>query len=134
MAAARELTVTMRMAEQFKTLLPIFMQTAKSNIVRNRPEVEKDFDALMPLLLAAASARSSELVDAIAVSYANVLTVSEMREINAFYKSAVGQTLITKMPALTQQSVAAGQAWGRSIATGLRDKMIEELRKRGHTI
>ena len=42
MAAARELIVTMRAADYFKTLMPAIMQQLKPAIVQNRPQVERD--------------------------------------------------------------------------------------------
>src|SRR5437660_849606 len=51
MTAARELIVTMRAAEYFKTIMPALMRNLKPAIVQNRPQVERDYDALVPLLL-----------------------------------------------------------------------------------
>jgi uncharacterized protein len=35
---------------------------------------------------------------------------------------------------ITQESMAIGQRFGQSIASELRGRMIDELRKRGHNI
>ena len=42
LAAARELIVTMRAADYFKTILPAIVQQLKPAIVQNRPQVERD--------------------------------------------------------------------------------------------
>jgi len=52
MAAARELIVTMRAADNFKAILPAIVKNLKPAIVQNRPDVERDYDAIMPLILA----------------------------------------------------------------------------------
>ena len=44
------------------------------------------------------------------------------------------EKFLEKMPAVTQESFAAGQKWGQAIATDMRTGIIEELRKRGHNI
>lgn len=134
MAVARDLIVTMKVDQQFKNLFPVLMRTFKPAIVQNRPEVEKDFNLLMPAMIEMVNARSGELIDAMAIVYANVLTVDELRTVIAFYKTPAGQKIISKTPELTQQSMLAGQVWGRSLGAGLREKMIGELRKRGHNI
>lgn len=103
-------------------------------IVQNRPEVEKDFDALLPMMLEVVNARIGEYVDAMAVVYANTFTAAELREIAAFYKTPTGQKIVEKTPALTQQAITVGQAWGRSMTGDLQAKMVNELRKRGHNI
>lgn len=134
MQAARELILTMRLADQFKALFPILMQGLKPAIVQNRPTVEKDFDQLMPVMVEVASARSGELVDAMALIYAQAMSADELRQIATFYKSPVGQKIIDLTPALTQRGMIAGQAWGRSLSEALRGRIVQELRKRGHDI
>ena len=69
MAAARELIVTMRAADYFKTLMPAIMQQLKPAIVQNRPQVERDYDAIVPLLLDSMNARVNEIIDQIAALF-----------------------------------------------------------------
>jgi hypothetical protein len=133
-AAARELVVTMRAADQLKNLMPVILQQLKPAIVQGRPQVEKDYDAVMPLILEGMTARSSEFVDLVASVYARNFTADEIRQVTAFYRSPVGQKFLEKMPVVTQESFAAGQKWGQAVAGDMRTRIIEELRKRGHNI
>jgi uncharacterized protein len=136
-AAARELVLVMRAAEQFKTILPLIMRQLKPAIVQGRPEVERDFDAMMPVLQEMMTAQNETiamLVDDIAMIYARNFTVDEMRRVTAFYREPVGQKFLDKMPVITQESMTAGQEFGRAIALELQKRMVEELRKRGHKI
>lgn len=134
LAAARELTTSMRAADQFKVLFPLIMKQLKPVIVQGRPEVERDFDSLLPVMLAVVTKRSAELVDATAVVYARHFTVDELRQLTAFYGTAVGQKLLEKLPAITQESMMAGQKIGQEIVGELQSRMLDELRKRGHKI
>jgi hypothetical protein len=133
-AAARELVVTMRAADQLKTLLPIILQQLKPAIVQNRPQVEKDYDAIMPTLVQGMLAKSDELLDLIADLYARNFTAAELRQIGDFYRGPLGQKFLEKMPIIAQESMAIGQKWGQTVAGEMRSKIIEELRKRGHNI
>jgi hypothetical protein len=132
--AARELVVTMRADDQLKTILPLIMQQIKPAIVQGRPEVARDFDAIMPLMLDAMNARLSEFVDAMAALYAHNFSAEELREITAFYHGKAGQKFLQAMPALAQQSLAMGQKLGQEIAKDLQARITEELRRRGHKI
>jgi len=135
--AARELVIVMRSADQFKAILPILFQQLKPAIVQGRPEVERDYDAMVPMFLQVMNAQTelmARLVDDIAMIYAQSFTVDEMRRVTAFYRDPVGQKLLDSMPALTQQSMAASQRFGQLIAVELQKRMVEELRKRGHKI
>lgn len=134
MAAAHELIVTMRAADFFKTIMPAMMQSLKPAIVQNRPQVERDYDAIVPLLLEGMNARLNEVMEQIAAVYARNFTADELGEAVAFYRGPTGQKFVQKLPAISQESMAIGQRFGQSIASDLRGRMIDELRKRGHNI
>jgi hypothetical protein len=133
-AAAKELVETMRAGDQLKTLFPMIMQQLKPAIVQGRPEVERDYDASMPQVIAAANARMKEFVGAIALVYAAHFTADELRQLAVFYKGPVGQKFLQNMPKIMQDSMAVGQKFGESLAGDMRTKMIDRLREKGHKI
>ena len=98
------------------------------------PEVERDYDAMVPQMLSAVDARMGEFTGAIAVLYASHFTADELRQLTAFYRGPVGQKFLQIMPKIMQDSMTIGQKIGESIALDTRNRMIEELRKRGHKI
>jgi hypothetical protein len=132
--AARELVDTIRLADQFKVLLPTLFQHLKPAIVQNRPDVERDFDALVPVLQQKMTARLGELESAVVSIYANNFTAVELRELTAFYKTPTGQKFLQKTPLVTQQTMAAGQKFGQLAGAEAQKQMIEELRNKGHSI
>jgi len=134
LAAARELLSTMKFSDQFKAILPVVIQSLKPAIVQNRPEVERDYDAIMPLILQGMTSRLNELGEATAAVYAANFTAGELRDITAFYRTPTGQTFLQKLPVVTQQSMAIGQRFGQAVTSELQNRITEELRKRGHKI
>ena len=134
LAAAKELVSTMHLADQFKALMPAILQSLKPAIVQGRSEVDRDFDSLTPVMLDSFQARYNELSDAMAVVYANNFAADDLRGLIAFYKSPLGQKMLEKTPTVTKQSLVAGQRFGQSVAGDLRQKIIEELRKKGHDL
>ncbi len=134
LAAARELVVVMRTAESFKAVMPIIVKNLKPAIVQNRPQVERDYDAIIPLMLESMNARVSEIIDQIAALYARTFTAEELREVTAFYRGPTGQKLVEKLPVITQESMMIGQRFGQAVAGELRGRIVDELRKRGHDI
>jgi uncharacterized protein len=133
-AAARELLTTMKFSDQFKAILPVVLQNLKPAIVQNRPEVERDYDAIVPLILQGMTARLNELGEATAAVYAVNFTAGELRDITAFYRTPTGQRFLQKLPVVTQQSMAIGQRFGQAVTSELQNRITEELRKRGHKI
>jgi uncharacterized protein len=134
MSAAKELIVIMRAADRFKTAMPLILQALKPAIVQGRPEVERDYDAVAKQVLDEATGMFGELAELLAGIYASNFTASELRELTAFYRSPIGQKLADRHPAITQQSVVAGQTWGQGLSEHAAPKIIEELRKKGHRI
>lgn len=134
LAAARDLVTTLKSAELLKSVLPTFMQSMKPAIVQDRPAVEKDYDALVPVMIEIATSRLSEYAELVARLYAVNFTTSELRDLRAFYSSPIGQKLVAKLPTITQQSLVVGQEWAKTLAADLRARITDELRKRGHNI
>ena len=55
-ASAKELVVTIKLGEQFTNLMPTIMTTLKPAIVQGRANVERDYDAMIPMLLQSSKA------------------------------------------------------------------------------
>jgi hypothetical protein len=134
MAAAHELVAAAHAADNFRAILPLLVQQLKPAIVQGRAEIGRDYDAIMPQLLQGVLARTDTFIDGLAIVYARNLTIEEMKQLADFYRSPVGQTFLKKMPVIVQESMAMGQRFGEEAAGELHDRMIEELRKRGHKI
>ena len=133
-AAARELIVTIKLGDQFKAMLPMIFKSLKPAIVQNRPDVDRDFEALVPVMIDKMSGRISELEDSMVDIYSTNFSAGELRDLIAFYKSPTGQKFLQKTPFVTQQTMAAGQKFGQSAGAEAQKDMIEQLRNKGHTL
>jgi hypothetical protein len=134
MSAARSLVTTMKVPDQYKALLPAILMTLKPALVQDRPEIERDYDAMMPMIVDAFAPYYTAMLDDVATVYANNFTLSELREIEAFYRQPAGQKLLEKMPSLTQQSNQVSQDASRKAADDLRARLTEALRQKGHKL
>ena len=133
-AAARELITTMNLPEQYKAIMPMIMKTLKPAIAQGRSDVERDYDAMIPTLLEGFNSHVTELLNSLAGIYAANFSADELRAMNAFYKTPAGQKFLQKLPAVTQQTMVAGQQFAQSMAADMKKRMIEELRKKGHPL
>jgi hypothetical protein len=134
MTAARSLVTTMKLSDQYKALLPGVLLGLRPALTQDRPEIERDYDAMMPMLVEAFTPYYSAMVDGAATIYANNFTVAELRELEAFYRQPVGQKLLAKSQALAQQSAQVGQDVSRKAAEDLRVRLTEALRQKGHKL
>jgi hypothetical protein len=134
MTAARSLVTTMKLPDQYKAILPAILLTLKPALTQDRPEIERDYDAMMPTIIDAFTPYYNAMLDDVATVYANNFTVGELREIEAFYRQPIGQKLLEKTPALTQQSNQVSQDASRKAADDLRVRLTEALRQKGHKL
>jgi hypothetical protein len=132
-AAAKELVAMIKVSDQFKAL-PVIFQQLKPAIVQNRPDVARDYDALVPVLQDKLIARLADLEGSIITVYAGNFSAAELRDLIAFYKTPTGQKLLEKTPLIAQQTMAAGRQFGQVAGAEARQEMVDELRKKGHSI
>jgi uncharacterized protein len=130
MSVARSLVTTLKLPERYKALLPAILLSIKPALTQDRPEIESDFEALKPRMAEAFTPHYNGMVDAIATVYAISFSLEELRELDAFYRRPVGQKLLEKWPAITQQSVQIGEDGSRKAAEDLRTSLTQLLRQK----
>ncbi len=70
--------------------------------------------------------KPSELVDLTAPIYARHFSLEELEGLAAFYRTPLGKTLVSKLPVIVRESMAAGQEWGRQIGERAARKAQEQ--------
>jgi hypothetical protein len=134
MAAARNLVTTLKISDQYKALLPVILLGLKPAITQDRPEIERDYNAMASMTSDTYAPYYNAMVDSIATVYANTFSLDELRQIEAFYRQPVGQKFLEKSPAILQQSVQIGQETGRKATEDLRASLTQLLRQKGHKL
>jgi hypothetical protein len=134
MTAARSLVTTMKLSDQYRALLPGVLLGLRPTLTQDRPEIERDFDAMMPMMVEAFAPYYTTMVDNVATIYANNFTAAELREIEAFYRQPIGRKLLDKSQVLAQQSAQVGQDASRKAAEEIRKRLTEALRQKGHKL
>jgi uncharacterized protein len=76
--------------------------------------------------LAQAKSRKGELEDLIIAVYDRHFSTEELRQVAAFYRTPIGQKLLKELPAITQESILAGQEWGRRIGMEVGQQLEKE--------
>lgn len=134
MTAARSLVTTMKLADQYRALLPGILLGLRRTVTQDRPEIERDFDAMTATIVDTFSPYYNRMLDDAATIYASNFTVDELHQIEAFYRQPVGQKLLEKSPAIAQQSLQISQDVSRKAAEALRARLTEALRQKGHKL
>ena len=68
----------------------------------------------------------NQLIELNVPIYDKHLSHEDIKGIIAFYESPVGKKFIQALPQIVQESYAAGQQWGYSVGTKLREKLEEK--------
>ena len=78
--------------------------------------------------------RQPEMTDAMAEAWATAMTPAELRELTAFYDSAIGKRMVAVTPVVMNNLMALGMRWGQQVAQDAIAKHRETLRARGLTL
>jgi hypothetical protein len=134
MTAARALVTTLKLSDQYKALLPVILLSIKPGLTQDRPELEQDYNQLMPQVADAYTPYYNSMIAAAATVYAGAFTTDELREIETFYRSPAGQKLLQKSQAITEQVAQVGRDGGRKAADDLKARLSEAMRQKGHKL
>ncbi len=130
-AAARELLIAMGSDKQFEVAINTMSQGLGQVFKQQAPSKAKEIDEVISSLVSKFVDRKHEAIDMVAPLYAEKFTVQELTEIGAFYKTPIGQKLITTQPGILQRSMQLGMSWGQRIGQEVEAEMRKELKKRG---
>jgi hypothetical protein len=134
MGAARKLVATLKIADQYRALLPQLLLRLRPVVAQDRPEIERDYDAMTAASSDIYAPFLNQMVDQIAAVYAAAFTVDELRQIEAFYAQPVGQRWLEKSDGLAQASAQIGQDISRKASDELKQRLTDALRQRGHKL
>jgi hypothetical protein len=134
MTAARKLVATLKIADQYRALLPQLLLKLRPVVAQDRPEIERDYDAMTAPGAEIYAPFFASMVDQIAAVYAASFTLDELRQIEAFYAQPAGQKFLAQSDALAQASAQIGQDVSQKVADQLKQRLIEALRQKGHKL
>lgn len=130
-ASAKEMMAAAGVAKQFDTIMPLIFNQIQGLFLQQHPAKQKELKDVFGVVVARMTARKQELIDEIAVLYAQKLTTEELKEITRFYSTGVGAKFIEMQPEMAGQSAAIGQRWGQKLGAEVDQEVRREAKKRG---
>ena len=116
------------MSAVLDTLIPQIAQGMK----QQAPNLTDDqIKMISGMLLDELKSRLPLMIAANARIYASHFSLDELKALEQFYETPVGQKTITELPAIAKEVVPLGMAWGRESAMEALPKVIEKLRSQG---
>jgi hypothetical protein len=72
--------------------------------------------------------KPESLVNLLVPIYKKHFTQAEIKQLIAFYQTPIGKKVTATLPAVTQESMVAGQQWGQQIGA----KVVQQLQEKGY--
>lgn len=130
-ALARQVVELSGASSSFDGVIPAFIEQAKALFLPTNPDLGRQFNEVGEALKAEFQPRVNELIQSIAVSYAQRFTMDELRRIQAFYQSADGQKLVRTIPGIMEETFGRSQQWSQAVTRDIVQRFREEFAKRG---
>ena len=133
-AAAKEILMMKHADAMYANAVPALVQKTKDQLLQSNLNYQKDLNEVAVIVAQKLAGREKEIGDGMAAVYAQAFTEQELKDLLAFYKSPLGQKLLTAEPQAIQQSMAFMNQWAQSFAEMINGEFRGEMRKRGKEI
>ena len=133
-AAAKELLNMKGVSGIYASAVPNIVQRAKDQLLATNLNYQKDLNEIAASIAQSLAGREKEIGEQMAKIYASDFTEQELKDLNAFYKTPVGQKLLVQEPKSVQASMAYMSQWAQSFNETVLAEFRSEMRKRGKPI
>ncbi|THD70624.1 MAG: DUF2059 domain-containing protein [Bradyrhizobium sp.] len=133
-AAAKELLALKNVGQLYANAVPNIVHQTKEVLLKNNLNYQKDLNEVEVVVAKSLVGREKEIADGMAKAYAGVFTEQELKDMVTFYKSPLGQKMLSVEPIAIQQSMASMNAWAQNFAEVVNAQFRAEMRKRGKEI
>jgi uncharacterized protein len=133
-AAAKEILTMKNASAMYANAVPNIVQQTKEALLSTNLNYQKDLNEVAVIVAQSMAGREKEIGEGMAQVYANEFTEQELKELVAFYKSPLGQKLLTNEPRAIQFSMSYMNQWAQQFAEQVNAAFRAEMRKRGKQI
>jgi len=134
MAAAREILAMKNVGTMYSNAVPSMVQRTKDALLQNNLNYQKDLNEVAVIVAQKLAGREKEIGEGMAKAYAGQFTEQELKDLVTFYKSPLGQKLLSTEPTAIQLSMASMNQWAQTFAETVNGEFRGEMRKRGKEI
>ena len=134
LAAAKDILAMKNASAMYANAVPSIVQQTKDSLLQNNLNYQKDLNEVAVVVAQSLAGREKEIGDGMALVYANQFTEQELKDLVAFYKSPLGQKLLSAEPPAIQLSMSYMQQWAQQFAEQVNAAFRAEMRKRGKQI
>jgi uncharacterized protein len=129
--AAKDLLIALGSDKQVETMIPLMLQSMRGVIVKQSPGATQAIDEALDAVAKKMNSRRTELLDLMAIIYAERVTADDLKAMTAFFVSPAGKRFVAMQPEMMQEGARVGQVWGQKLGQEVDAELREELKRRG---
>jgi hypothetical protein len=133
-AAAKEILTMKNASAMYSAAVPNIVQQTKDQLLQSNLNYQKDLNEVAVIVAQKLAGREKEIGEGMAKVYAGEFTEQELKDLVTFYKSPLGQKLLTTEPKAIQMSMGYMNQWAQQFAEIVNGEFRAEMRKRGKAI
>ena len=133
-AAARDMLAAKGSMRVFDAVIPRVVESVKNTLLPTNLNVSRELNDVATVLAKEYDAKRDELSVEVARIFAQRFSEKELKDLTAFYKTPLGQKLVTEEPAAIQESFQWAQRWADQFSDTVMSRFRSEMQKRGHPI
>jgi hypothetical protein len=133
-AAAAEILVMKNASAMYGNAVPNIVQQTKDQLLQTNLNYQKDLNEVAVIVAQKFAGREKEIGEGMAKIYAGQFTEQELKDLVTFYKSPLGQKLLSTEPKAIQMSMGFMNQWAQAFAETVNGEFRAEMRKRGKQI
>jgi uncharacterized protein len=133
-AAAKEILTMKNASAMYAQAVPSVVEQTKTNLLQSNLNYQKDLNEVAVIVAQSLAGREKEIGDGMAKVYADAFTEQELKDLVTFYKSPLGQKLLSAEPQAIQGSIAYMRQWGQQFSQIVTAQFRAEMHKRGKDI
>jgi len=134
LAAAKEILAMKNANAMYASAVPNVVEQTKNALMQTNLNYQKDLNEVAVIVAKNLAGREKEIGEGMAQIYANEFTEQELKDLVTFYKTPLGQKLLSTEPRAIQFSMSYMNQWGQVFAQTVNDQFRAEMKKRGKEI
>jgi hypothetical protein len=131
MAAAREILTMKNASAMYASAIPNIVQQVKDNLLQSNLNLQKDLNEAAITVAQSLAGRDKEVGEGMAQIYTSEFTEQELKDLVTFYKTPLGQKLLSTEPRAIQLSMSYMNQWAQAFGGEVNTALRAEMRKRG---
>lgn len=130
--AAIDLVEATNTLPKYEAQIDLIKKNAKMWLIRQNPALEKAISTSVEEQAKVLAGKDNLLLDGVATVWASYFTEEELKELQVFFKSDLGQKLGSYQARIIGESIGSIQKVSQSLTAGFVNSVKEDLGKKGH--